>query len=93
MSSSLISPALGQLDEVPAGERARLDASCPDLAACLARVADPRKPRGKRHSLLWLLLAAVAAVMAGARSFTAIAEWVADAPPGVLGALGSAVIR
>jgi predicted transposase YbfD/YdcC len=88
VSSSLIIPALGQLGEVPPGERGRLDASCPDLVACLAKVADPRKPRGKRHSLLSLLLTAVAAVLAGARSFTAIAEWVADAPPGVLGVLG-----
>jgi hypothetical protein len=30
----------------------------------------------------------VAAALAGARSFTAIGEWVADAPPEVLAALG-----
>jgi predicted transposase YbfD/YdcC len=35
-----------------------------------------------------LLLAAAAAVLAGARSFTAVSEWVADAPPQVLAALG-----
>lgn len=35
-----------------------------------------------------MLLAAVAAVLAGARSFAAIGEWVADAPPQVLGPLG-----
>jgi len=35
-----------------------------------------------------LLLAAVAAVLAGAKSFTAVGEWVADAPPQVLAALG-----
>jgi len=33
-------------------------------------------------------MAAVAAVLAGARSFAAIGEWVADAPPRVLAALG-----
>ena len=60
---------------------------------CLARVPDPRDPRGVRHTLTSLLLAAVAAVLAGARSFTAIGEWVADAPPQVLASLGSAVIR
>ena len=38
-----------------------------------------------RHTLTSLLLAAVAA---GARSFTAIGEWAADAPPRVLVALG-----
>jgi len=50
-------------------------------------VPDPRDPRGVRHSLTSVLLAAVAAVLAGARSFTAIGEWVADAPPQVLAAL------
>jgi DDE_Tnp_1-associated/Transposase DDE domain len=35
-----------------------------------------------------LLMAAVAAVLAGATSFTAVGEWVADAPPQVLAALG-----
>ena len=41
-----------------------------------------------RHSLTSLLMAAVAAVLAGATSFTAVGEWVADAPPQVLAALG-----
>jgi hypothetical protein len=41
-----------------------------------------------RHTLTSLLLAAVAAVLAGARWFTAVGEWVADAPPQVLAALG-----
>jgi len=41
-----------------------------------------------RHSLCSLLVAAIAAVLAGSRSFTAIGEWVADAPPHVLAPLG-----
>src|ERR1019366_7713417 len=45
-------------------------------------------PRGVRHTLTSLLLASVAAVLAGARSFTAVGEWVADAPPQVLASLG-----
>lgn len=49
---------------------------------------DPRDPRGVRHTLTSLLLAAVAAVLAGAPSFTAVGEWVADAPPPVLAGLG-----
>ena len=49
---------------------------------------DPRDPRGVRHSLCSLLAAAIAAVLAGSRSFTAIGEWIADAPPSVLASLG-----
>src|SRR5262252_3166350 len=65
-----------------------LAGQCPGLAGPLTQVPDPRDPRGVRHTLTSLLLAAVAAVLAGARSFTAIGEWAADAPPRVLAALG-----
>jgi predicted transposase YbfD/YdcC len=65
-----------------------LAGQCPSLAEHLAGVPDPRDPRGVRHTLTSLLLAAVAAVLAGARSFTAIGEWAGDAPPQVLAALG-----
>jgi hypothetical protein len=60
----------------------------PGLARCLAVVPDPRDPRGVRHSLASLLMASMAAVLAGARSFTAIGEWVADAPPQLMAAIG-----
>jgi predicted transposase YbfD/YdcC len=63
-------------------------AACPGLLAFLAVVPDPRCRRGVRHRLVAVLAVAVCAVLAGARSFTAIGEWAADAPPGVLAALG-----
>ena len=88
LSSSPISPALEQLRDLPAADRLALAGQCPSLAGHLAQVPDPRDPRGVRHTLTSLLLAAVAAVLAGARSFTAIGEWSADAPPQVLAALG-----
>ena len=88
VSSSLISLALEKLGDLPAGDRALLAGHCPSLAGHLAGVPDPRDPRGVRHTLTSLLLAAVAAVLAGARSFTAVGEWAADAPPRVLAALG-----
>jgi DDE_Tnp_1-associated len=88
LSSSLIGPVLEQLQELPAGDRALLAGQCPSLLECLARVPDPRDSRGVRHTLPSLLLAAAAAVLAGARSFTAIGEWVADASPQVLAPLG-----
>jgi predicted transposase YbfD/YdcC len=79
---------LEQLQDLPAADRVVLAGQCPSLAGHLARVPDPRDPRGVRHTLTSLLLAAVAAVLAGARSFTEIGEWAADAPAQVLGALG-----
>jgi hypothetical protein len=88
LSSSLISPALEQIQDLPAGDRRVLAGQCPSLAGHLARVPDPRDPRGVRHTLTSLLMAAVAAVLAGARSFTEIGEWVGDAPPWVLAVLG-----
>lgn len=88
VSLSLINPALEQLQDLPASDGALLADECPGLLECLRRVPDPRDPRGVRHTLTSLLLAAVAAVLAGARSFTAVGEWVADAPPQVLAGLG-----
>jgi predicted transposase YbfD/YdcC len=59
-----------------------------DLLDQLATVADPRKRRGVRHRLVSLLAVAAAAVLAGARSCTAIGEWAADASQEALAALG-----
>jgi hypothetical protein len=42
-------------------------------------MADPRHRQGVRHRLAMIIGLAVCAVLAGARSFTAIAEWAADA--------------
>lgn len=50
----------------------------PGLRDVLGGVVDPRKRRGVRHGLVVVLTAAVCAVAAGARSFVAVAEWVAD---------------
>ena len=61
----------------------------PRLADALAGVVDPRKPRGVRHGLVVVLTAAVCAVAAGARSFVAVAEWVADLPDAAAVALGT----
>jgi len=88
LSSSPIGPGLEQLRDLPAGDRTLLAGEDPSLAECLQRVPDPRDPRGVRHTLTSLLLAAAAAVQAGAQSLAAIGEWVADAPPQVLAALG-----
>jgi predicted transposase YbfD/YdcC len=83
-SSSLTDPVIGHLAGL-AGDAAD-DAA--GLLAVLAKVADPRHRRGVRHRLVVILGLAVCAVLAGARSFTAIAEWAADADEQTLGRLG-----
>lgn len=62
------------------------DAVC--LARFLAGLPDPRDRRGRRFPLTAIVTAAAASVLAGARSLTAIAEWIADAPRWVLVTLG-----
>jgi predicted transposase YbfD/YdcC len=81
-SSSPIDPAIGHLASLAKGAE-----DPPGLLAMLAKVADPRHRRGVRHRLAVILGLAVCAVLAGARSFTAIAEWAADADQETLSAL------
>jgi DDE_Tnp_1-associated len=69
----------------PASPRQRT----PHLLAYLASVPDPRAARGRRHPLVAIVAMAAAAVLAGARSIAAIAEWAADAPQPVRVALGA----
>ena len=82
--SCLTDPAIGQLftaAQVLGSDRER-------LLLVLAAVPDPRARRGVRHRLVVILALAVCAVLAGARSFTAIAEWAADADQDTREALG-----
>ena len=53
------------------------------LLQALAAVPDPRRRRGRRHSLQAVLFLALSAVLAGARSYAAIADWAAVAEPEV----------
>jgi len=48
------------------------------LVQLLTQVPDPRKRRGRRHPLVVVLVIAVGAVTAGARSLTSIGEWAHD---------------
>src|SRR5688572_7787182 len=72
----------------PAGTQAPAD-----LVAALAQVPDPRSRRGIRHRLVTVLALAVCAVLAGARSYVAIAEWAHALPLGVRIRLGLTVRR
>jgi len=82
-SSSPIDPVIGHLAGLAEGADGPLG-----VLAMLAGVADPRHRRGVRHRLAVILGLAVCAVLAGARSFTAIAEWAADADAQTLARLG-----
>jgi predicted transposase YbfD/YdcC len=59
-----------------------------DLLAALRQVTDPRCRRGVRHQLVAVLGVAVCAVLAGAKSYVAIAEWAHDLPTPVRTRLG-----
>lgn len=52
-------------------------------------MVDPRNARGIRHRLVVLLTVAVCTVSTGARSFVAVAEWVADLPATPADTLGT----
>jgi predicted transposase YbfD/YdcC len=62
------------------------------LVEALSTVPDPRSPRGVRHGVLAVLLIGACAVLAGARSFVAVAEYAHDAGHAVLEALGVGVV-
>ena len=83
--SSSIPSALTQLAHAdPLGP-----AEAPGLLTYLATIGDPRARKGRRHPLVAILAMAAAAVLTGARSITAIAEWAADTPQPVRAALGA----
>jgi hypothetical protein len=69
----------------PVAERGAL----PSLPQVLGRVPDPRRVRGRRHSLAFVLALAVAAVLCGARSTAAVAQWAREAAPETLTVLGA----
>ncbi|MBA2708805.1 MAG: ISAs1 family transposase [Gemmatimonadaceae bacterium] len=53
---------------------------------------DPRCRRGRRHSMMSVVLIAAAAVVAGARSYAAIGQWAANAPQVALSRLNTRVL-
>jgi len=58
------------------------------LMEVFAQVPDPRDPRGVRHDLATVLTLAQSAVLAGARTLLAIAEWTQDADRDTLSRIG-----
>lgn len=60
----------------------------PGLLAVLALVPDPRRPRGRRYPLVFILAVAAACTLAGAKTFREIGDHAADLPQDVLRDLG-----
>jgi predicted transposase YbfD/YdcC len=74
-------------DDLAGGRLAALSpapANCRDLLELLAGVSDGRPGQGRDHPVAAVLALSAAAVVAGSRSFTAIAGWAADVPADVL---------
>ena len=89
MSSSLTGLVAGHLDALAGSPVSASAGAVPGgLLQALAQVPGPRDPRGRRYPLVPVLAMAVCAVLAGARSYAAIAEWAADAPPRLRARLG-----
>ena len=88
-------PALPSLliSSVSAAPAVTVPETAAGLPAALAELPDPRARRGVRHRLTVVVTAAVCAVVAGYRSYTAIAEWIADVPAATAVALGIAPDR
>ena len=85
MCSSSPASVLGAVAGVDLASRQLSTAESITLLQALGSVPDPRKARGRRHSLPSILLLAVGAVLAGARSYAAIADWAAQAEHAVTG--------
>ncbi|WP_317889009.1 transposase family protein [Salinispora vitiensis] len=81
MSSSPIAAIAGPRPTGTTSLTAVTDCERQGLLAALAVVADPRDPRGVRYLLASMLAAAVCAVMGGACTFAAMADWVRDLDP------------
>jgi hypothetical protein len=60
---------------------------CVDLLQRFAVVPDGRSDQGRDHPVAVVLTLCAAAVLAGMRSFTAIAGWIADVPTELLAQL------
>lgn len=74
----LIDPGAAPASELARGLVAVAGYEQPGLLAALAVMPDPRDPRGVRYPLASMLAVAVCAVLAGAVTFAAIADWVRD---------------
>jgi len=81
-------PMFRVLDQFDEDEFLDVPTAPEGLLAVLRDVPDPRHKRGIRHPVGSILAVAACAVISGAKSFVAIAEWVAEATPAALALVG-----
>ena len=82
-SSSSLSPLIATISRAAVPPERLSAAQSIRLLQALSAVPDPRQRRGRRHSLQSILLIAISAVLAGARSYAAIGDWAVLARPAV----------
>jgi predicted transposase YbfD/YdcC len=84
-----VSPIVAALDHPEVTlDRETVPAVALSLVDAFAQVPDPRKARGIRHGVAAILLLGACAVLTGARSFAAIAEYAHDTGRTILDTLG-----
>jgi predicted transposase YbfD/YdcC len=69
--------------------RAVMLAAGGSLPGCFALIADPRDPRGVRHSLPCILVLVTAALLSGKTLLEDVTAWITHADPQVLAAAGA----
>lgn len=88
MASSLITALTVTTPHTIAAPVSVTDGDHNGLLDALAKIPDPRDPRGIRYPLSAVLAVAVCAVMGGASSFAAITDWLHDLDEDGRGRLG-----
>jgi len=84
-----VSPIVAALDQPEAGlDRETVPRVALSLVEAFAEIPDPRHARAIRHGVLAILLLGACAVLTGARSFAAIAEYAHDTGRAILDLLG-----
>lgn len=89
MPAAAVSPIVAALDQPEVTlDRVTIPTVAVSLVEAFAQIPDPRKARGIRQGVLTVMLVAACAVLTGARSFAAIAEYAHDSGRTLLDLLG-----